>query len=562
MNHNLIIWLTSAFVTGLSVGAVCVGICGGVLFPLVFTQKKSLAKNLLILLNFSLGRLLAYIIFGAGVAWLGSHLTAYLNWITPTGYLLAALLLLRYISVKRTCESSKRFSHKKLIPFFLGIITGFNFCPPFILAMATAANAGGAVNGALYFAAFFFGTSVYLIPFPFLGGLAKWELFKRFGKFAGIIVAFIYIFVSLNSFHLLLYPPSKKSFCENLKVIPPEYKNIFPSASKIKKEKNVFLLYSTNEFLGSLVDSRALGISYRGYGGQTPLIIFRNKDREKYKIKILPNNETPQFLNYVLSSKWWKTIEQNPLSTKNVDSVTGATMTSESLRRTLLAAINTINNKQITRSEVNKSESIIVYLPVAFLLIFSVLIYKIKFLRRGWIEWLIWLFSIFFLGFYQVNYFSISGVGLPVKGGLPEARHIAWYLIFIFALVSPLFFGRVYCRYVCPFGALTEILYKIVPVKIIFPAKILKILLKIKFLLLIAAAILIVVLPDFPIDKFEPFQAIFMRNGGRMYLIFALVVLFFSCFIKRFWCNIFCVDGALFDTVKNRDTDFTDFNGF
>ena len=563
MNYNIFSWLAGAFLAGLSTGAVCVGICGGILFPLIMNSRKSLVKNFFILLSFSLGRLIAYLIFGMVIGFISSYLTKSLLflWIISAGYLLSAILLLKYISEKNICDNNK-ISKLNSIPFVLGLIAGFNFCPPFIFAITTAANAGTPLLGAIYFAAFFFGTSIYLIPFPFLGSLTKWIFFQRIGKIAGIIVSFIYIFIALNSFHSLLYPRKQSLKAANVvKNIPAEYKEIYPTITKIKHSKNnlnVFEAFSSNKFLGYLIDSRFLNSPPRGYGGETPLLLFTEKKRKK--IKLLPNNETPQFLSYVLKSKWWTNISDNPDSALKLDSVSGATMTSESLRQTIISALENLNTctKESTTFVIKKrnfADFVLESAPVILLIIFSVLIHSFKKLRNNWTVWGIRAASIFILGFYQVNYFSINSIALFVKSGLPSVIHFSWYLIFIFALASPLFFGRVYCKYICPFGAMTDVLYKIVPVKMTVPAKVFNRLINLKYYLLIIVLVLIVVLPDFPTDKTEPFQAVFMRHGARPYMIFAAAVLFFSCFLKRFWCNIFCIDGALFEFINSSSSD-------
>ncbi|NLF40743.1 hypothetical protein GX586_14970 [bacterium] len=55
------LWLSGAFMTGLSTGAVCASVCGAVLLPLVLGGRGSLGANVRTLVVFSLGRLAAYL---------------------------------------------------------------------------------------------------------------------------------------------------------------------------------------------------------------------------------------------------------------------------------------------------------------------------------------------------------------------------------------------------------------------------------------------------------------------------------------------------------------------
>ncbi len=73
----------------------------------------------------------------------------------------------------------------------------------------------------------------------------------------------------------------------------------------------------------------------------------------------------------------------------------------------------------------------------------------------------------------------------------------------------------------------------------------------VKYVLLCVALVLIVVAPRIPVDRLEPFQAVFLRRQPREYVLFVASVLFASCFLKRFWCSLFCADGALFEFIHS-----------
>ena len=62
---------------------------------------------------------------------------------------------------------------------------------------------------------------------------------------------------------------------------------------------------------------------------------------------------------------------------------------------------------------------------------------------------------------------------------------------------------------------------------------------------------MIVIIPNIPVEKFEPFHAVFTGSQPRTYFIFGVSVLIVSCFIKRFWCSFFCIDGALFEIINS-----------
>jgi polyferredoxin len=71
-----------------------------------------------------------------------------------------------------------------------------------------------------------------------------------------------------------------------------------------------------------------------------------------------------------------------------------------------------------------------------------------------------------------------------------------------------------------------------------------------RFGMLALAVLLIFVAPHVPVDGLEPFNAVFVRNGAWLYTLFGIVALLLSAIIRRFWCVMFCFDGALFELIS------------
>ena len=226
MNNGFnISFLIGGLVAGLSVGALCLSTCSCLLLPMFLSSRQSLRKSFFTFLSFSAGRLIAYVLFGAAAGWVGSELSSFpwFNWVVAAGYLAAALFLLHYINRTGDSCSSEKKSKKSTVPFFLGITTGLNFCPPFVLAAAVALQTKSALWGSLFFFSFFLGTSVYLLPLIFAGALSRWIFWRKIGKLAGTVVGFVYIFIALSTFHSLLYPETSINL---EKIVGPDYINL------------------------------------------------------------------------------------------------------------------------------------------------------------------------------------------------------------------------------------------------------------------------------------------------------------------------------------------------
>ncbi len=552
MDNNFnISFLLGGLITGLSVGALCLSTCSCLLLPLFLSKRQNLLKSFFVFLNFSCGRFLAYVTFGVIIGWLGSKISLlpWLNWIIPSSYLIAALLLLSYINKSSHACALEKKSNKKSVPFLLGITTGLNFCPPFVLAATVTIQTKSALWGGLYFFAFFLGTSVYLFPLIFAGALTRWGFWRKIGRTAGIIVGFAYIFFALLNFHSLLY--SKKSIDAET-IAGPAYKNL------------------------NLVDTRKLNVDSHGYAGKTPVIIAVDDSGVISNVFLLENNESKYVVEPV--SKWleqWKNNSMDFLleNVESVDGVSGATMTTDSLRKNLHAAANrflALKNKSDNQLRTANHGLRITYrfartvIPFIILFTIAVLVAKISRLQKLWLQFCLWILAVAILGFYRTTFFSIEQVSLLIHGNFPPISNLSWYVVFFMTIISPLFFGRAYCKYVCPFGAATEICYRVIPGNLQLPKSVIKYLRYTKYILLFTVIILMVVFSKIPADKFEPFHSIFTRNQTKIYFMFGLSVLIVSCFIKRFWCNFFCVDGALFEIIsrfnKKIPTDETQIN--
>ena len=73
-----------------------------------------------------------------------------------------------------------------------------NFCPPFLLAVTTAAEQTSLLQSVLFFLTFFLGTSRFLIPAPFLGLLRGVSALHVIGKMAAGLIGAYYFFIGAH----------------------------------------------------------------------------------------------------------------------------------------------------------------------------------------------------------------------------------------------------------------------------------------------------------------------------------------------------------------------------
>jgi len=172
------IWI-EGITLGLSTGLFCLTSCAMVFIPLLLSQKDGIIAGVRVVVEFTLGRLAAYIAFGAAAGFVGLNLeSTFSKKLLGLAMILLSGLLMLYIinQIPVKLKFCQRLVGRSIkVPFWLGFITGINVCPPFLMAVSRAVDLGSVTKGIELFCGFFLGTSVYLIvPLP-LGFLGKWE---------------------------------------------------------------------------------------------------------------------------------------------------------------------------------------------------------------------------------------------------------------------------------------------------------------------------------------------------------------------------------------------------
>jgi sulfite exporter TauE/SafE len=164
---------------GLSTGLSCLGYCGPVFVPLMMSENRGAAQSALVLGELALGRLAAYLAFGAAVGYIGMRLEGpSFQRVMAGAMVVLSILLLLYVATKEWPHLPLcRWAGKRYVrfPIAFGFLTGFNVCPPFLLAISHAFGLGSIVKGMSLFGGFFMGTSVYLLLLLPLGYLGRWE---------------------------------------------------------------------------------------------------------------------------------------------------------------------------------------------------------------------------------------------------------------------------------------------------------------------------------------------------------------------------------------------------
>lgn len=197
-----------ALVLGLSTGLFCMGFCVPLVGPVLLGRSRTgLRESAAALGLFLAGRLVAYLAFGLAFGALGGAIGRV--WMVkarflPILYLLLGLLMVAYGIVRSFphvgfCRYLDARAGSRWYLLLLGFLAGINLCPPFLLAVTAALEAGGAVPGMLFFLVFFLATSVYLLPLLFAGMAGRFESVRFAARVAAFVAGGWFIYLAVRT---------------------------------------------------------------------------------------------------------------------------------------------------------------------------------------------------------------------------------------------------------------------------------------------------------------------------------------------------------------------------
>jgi polyferredoxin len=178
-------------------------------------------------------------------------------------------------------------------------------------------------------------------------------------------------------------------------------------------------------------------------------------------------------------------------------------------------------------------------LKLTLLGLFSVLaIGMIVFRKYRLRRWLL-LLSVIVLGFVMGGFLcpttAVQNIFLKANTG--------YLLLFLVPVVLSLIMGRVFCGYICPFGAAQELLHVRKWAKKI-PKKWMKVLTKLKYVLLAYLVVRVLVTGSVVLQAYSPFKPLFSWGGTEVTIGITALFALLSVFLYRPFCRTLCPLGA------------------
>lgn len=203
-------FLAEGFLLGIATGHLCLVTCGPVYAPFLMQSNFSNLKYLITLLKLSIGRFITYVSIGALAGLLGHHVSEFQReYFTLSSYVLFSVFLIISAFRSSKCEkgcNASRWSRFSEMPIILGMVTGINVCPSFLIAFTRSFELSGPLAGAFFFMTFFVGTNIFLLPLSFVGMLGKQFLFRKIARISAVVIAGWFIVSSGQIAYSLVQP--------------------------------------------------------------------------------------------------------------------------------------------------------------------------------------------------------------------------------------------------------------------------------------------------------------------------------------------------------------------
>ena len=308
------------------------------------------------------------------------------------------------------------------------------------------------------------------------------------------------------------------------------------------------------------VASQAVASEIKGYGGKFNLAISLGPDGLIRRVQVISHNETPSYvtgLDTFLASFQGKDAKKPIVidDVRAIDAMTGATVTKNAfqlaIQKSAQALARDVLGLQVeSQTQQPSTWSLLLSWRVLFAITASIGALLVYYLGSYTMRLFFLLVMLIIGGFVFNLQLSTSWLLMLFSFNIPSFPANPELFVFtITSLAFALFIGPLYCSFLCPFGALQELVGKISsafgllskPSESVSDAT-----RPIKYLLLLLVVFALFSKNPHASFSFDPLVTAFSGTLSGIALVLVVVILVASAVSFRFWCRYFCPVGAFF----------------
>lgn len=344
-----------------------------------------------------------------------------------------------------------------------------------------------------------------------------------------------------------------------------EVKKLLPEAAALRPDSSerdgLFVLDRQGRELGYVVRTQPYCRDIIGYCGVTDALVVFGPDWKIVGLTVHASDDTKEHVYDVVTDrrflkKWngltWDAAADLDLKKAGIEGVSGATMTSMALARSVKARLLLSRGEIVTRPPLHlgwRDWGLAGVLALAALMAFGRPEWRHRW-RRPYQVGLIG-----YVGLISGDMISQQLLAGWARAGIPWSTAPGLALLTAAALLVPWATRKpLYCHHLCPHGAAQELLGRLRPARwqVTLPAGVGRGLAFLPLGLLLLVVVVALMAVPLDLAGIEPFDAYLVRTAGAATLGVAAVGLVASFFVPQAYCRFGCPTGALLNFVRAR----------
>lgn len=315
---------------------------------------------------------------------------------------------------------------------------------------------------------------------------------------------------------------------------------------------------------GAAFNSHDVRPDIRGYAGPIRVLVVLGSDGRIKGLKILSHRETKNYVHYMetpayISRFIGKSVYDRFEIDKDIDGISRATVSVEALARSVrdssrAVATNVYGLQRLSEGPAGAGSWS--WLWYSLLVLFGFAGYVLTRRDRRYLTMrdISLATSIAFLGVYLASPFSVLHL-FNLALGRPSSS-LLWYVLVGSTLASLLVAGRFYCGWLCPFGALSELISRVPLRKWSIPATLDDRWRKLKYAVLVLVMPVVFLSGRVDYGNYEVYITLFAVHGNAFAWALTSLMLLANLRVPRFWCRYLCPVAAVTGVLARQEPSY------
>ena len=329
----------------------------------------------------------------------------------------------------------------------------------------------------------------------------------------------------------------------------------FDRYERVSDEPPVYEVFNGDDTVGYLVVT-----GHYGYQSEVVMATLVNLEGNIVDTRAYSQEESPSYFRKLIGQGFFKKnfmnkpIENGFSIETNVDAISHATISSNAATKAINEGVTYVGEHYLGTTVAKQDAGVKVgYLDALVLVMLILALVASRFSKNAKLKWVCRVYSIVVMGFMASQFITLSVLVALFSLDWPSVvDYLRWYLLVFGALIMLLATGKnTYCAYICPFGALQEVVFAFggpIGKKPLNPT-VTKVLKWSPGILVFVSLALTLGFHNLDFANYEPFSLIFGQVGVGIQWALLPLVFVGALFSRRIYCNFACPVGYMLTKI-------------